>query len=156
MVLIIEVSSQYLAKMPLKTDKNKTLLYYGKNKTLLGFTIFLLRTGIFAAIMGYAKERGKLEQLSAKIKTVTGYNEKNLAILVDGHEKYSHTVRILKNKEPETFEELYKVELQQVKEGRKALKESETDETKESNFLVYKDAILSALEKTIQATLSSL
>jgi hypothetical protein len=151
-VLIIEVSSQYLAKMPLKTDKNKTLLYYGKNKTLLGFTIILLRTGIFAPIMGYAKERGKLEQLSAKIKTVNGYNEKNLAILVDGHEKYSHTVRILKNKEPET----YKVELQEVKEGRKALKESETDETKDSNFLVYKNAILSALEKTIQATLASL
>ncbi|MFP5081317.1 hypothetical protein [Pedobacter sp. JCM 36344] len=106
--------------------------------------------------MGYAKERGKLEQLATKIKTVNTYDEKNLAILVDGHEKYSHTVRILKNKEPETFEELYKVELQKVKDGRKVLKESETDESTQNNFLVYKNALLTALEKTIQATLDSL
>jgi hypothetical protein len=154
--LLNEVSSQYPAKMPHETDKNKTLLYYGKNKTLLGFTIILWRTGIFAAIMGYAKERGKLEQLMNKIKSVNNYDEKSLAILVDGHEKYSHTVRILKNKEPETFEALYKVELQEVKEGRKSLKESETEETKQSSFLIYKNALVAALEKTIQATLDSL
>ena len=131
--------------MPLKTDKNKTLLYYGKNKTLLGFTIFLLRTGIFAAIMGYAKERGKLEQLLTKIKSVSTYDDKNLTILVDAHEKYSHTVRILKNKEPEMFEPFSKVELQDVKDARKALKESETDELKQSNFELYKAAIVTAL-----------
>ncbi|MBC7568095.1 MAG: hypothetical protein H7223_14150 [Pedobacter sp.] len=106
--------------------------------------------------MGYAKERGKLEQLATKMKTINTYDEKNLVILVDGHEKYSHTVRILKNKEPKTFEELYKVELQNVKDGRKALKESETDELRQNNFLVYKNALLTALEKTIQATLDSL
>jgi hypothetical protein len=106
--------------------------------------------------MGYAKERGKLEQLLSKIKTVSIYNEKSLAILVDGHEKYSHTVRILKNKEPETFESLYKSELEEVKVSRKALKESDTDETKQTNFIVYQKAIVTALEKTIQATLESL
>jgi hypothetical protein len=106
--------------------------------------------------MGYAKERGKLEQLSTKIKTINTYDEKSLAILVDVHEKYSHTVRILKNKEPETFEEINKVELQAVKDARKALKETETDEEKQNNFLVYKDALVSALKKTIQATVDSL
>jgi hypothetical protein len=106
--------------------------------------------------MGYAKERGKLEQLSTKIKTINTYDEKSLAILVDVHEKYSHTVRILKNKEPETFEEINKVELQAVKDARKALKETESDEAKQSNFLVYKDALVTALEKTIQATVDSL
>ncbi|MEJ7559575.1 MAG: hypothetical protein WKF66_14800 [Pedobacter sp.] len=106
--------------------------------------------------MGYAKERGKLEQLLTKIKNISIYDEKNLAILVDFHEKYSHTVRILKNKEPETFEALYKVELQSVKDGRKALKESETDEAKQRNFLVYKASMETALEKTIQATIDSL
>ena len=106
--------------------------------------------------MGYAKERGKLEQLSAKIKAISVYNEKNLAILVDGQEKYSHTVRILKNKEPETFESLYTNELQMVKDGRKAVKESETEEAKQSNFLLYKEALISALDNTIQATLNSL
>lgn len=78
--------------------------------------------------MGYAKERGKLEQLLTKIKSVSTYDDKNLTILVDAHEKYSHTVRILKNKEPEMFEPFSKVELQDVKDARKALKESETDE----------------------------
>ena len=106
--------------------------------------------------MGYAKERGKLEQLSAKIKSISAYDEKNLAILIDGQEKYSHTVRILKNKEPETFESLYKNELELVKAGRKAVKESETDESKQSNFVLYKESIATALAKTIQATLDSI
>lgn len=142
--------------MPHETDKNKTLLYYGKNKTFCSASHILLRTGIFAAIMGYAKERGKLEQLSAKIKSISTYDEKNLAILIDGQEKYSHTVRILKNKEPETFESLYKNELELVKAGRKAVKESETDESKQSNFVLYKDFLVTALAKTIQATLDSI
>ena len=79
--------------------------------------------GIFAVIMGYAKERVKLEKLSEKIVGLEIYNEKNLVLLIDGYEKYSHTIRILKNKEPETFEDLYKNDLQVVKEAKKAVKE---------------------------------
>lgn len=102
-------------------------------------------------IMGYAKERGKLEKL-LKIAGINEYNEKNLAVLVDGHEKYSHTVRILKNKEPELFSELYTKELQEIKESRKNFKESDTDEARQKNFKLYKDSIVHALEKTIQTT----
>lgn len=106
--------------------------------------------------MGYAKERGKLEKLLLKIGGIQTYDEKNLAILVDSHEKYSHTVRILKNKEPDTFGDLYKNELQEIKEGKKLVKESETDETRQSNFIIYKEAIVLALEKTINITKASL
>lgn len=106
--------------------------------------------------MGYAKERGKLEKLLVKVVGIKNYDEKNLAILVDSHEKYSHTVRILKNKEPDTFIDLYNNELQAIKEGRKSLKESDTDETRDSSFVAYKDSIIDALEKTIQATKESL
>lgn len=106
--------------------------------------------------MGYAKERGKLEKLLVKISGINNYDEKNLAVLIDSHENYSHTVRILKNKEPDTFGDLYKNELQQIKEGKKSVKESDTDETRQSNFIVYKDAIVNALEKTIQITKESL
>src|SRR5690554_2755535 len=60
--------------------------------------VILKRTAIFAPIMGYAKERGKLEKLLSGIAGISTVNEKNLAVLVDGHQKYSHTVRILKNK----------------------------------------------------------
>ena len=105
--------------------------------------------------MGYAKERKKLEQLLTKIDGINAYNEKNLLIMVDGHEKYSHTVRILKNKEPETFGELYTVELQEVKDGRKAIKESETDEAREASFANYKAIIIRAVEKTIKITQES-
>jgi hypothetical protein len=102
--------------------------------------------------MGYAKERGKLEKLSAKIAGIDIYNEKNLAVLVDSHENYSHTIRILKNKEPEAFTDLYKIELQDIKVSRKAVKDSETDEARQTQFLVYKASILTAIEKTVSKT----
>jgi hypothetical protein len=105
-----------------------------------------------AGIMGYAKERGKLEKLLVKIEGIKIYDEKGLAILMDSHEKYSHTVRILKNKEPDIFSELYKNELEEIKEGKKTVKESDADEARQKNFIVYKDAIVRGLEKTIKAT----
>ena len=105
--------------------------------------------------MGYAKERGKLEKLSAQIIGLDIYNEKNLAILIDSHEKYSHTLRILKNKQPDTFSDLYKNELQEIKEGKKSVKESDTEDARQDHFVRYKTTILGALEKTIQATRDS-
>jgi len=102
--------------------------------------------------MGYAKERGKLEQLSEKIVGLAIYSEKSLAVLMDSHDQYSHTVRILKNKNPEAFAELYSVDLPTLKEGRKALKESETDDARQNHFLEYKTLIKTALERAIEAT----
>jgi hypothetical protein len=102
--------------------------------------------------MGYAKERGKLEKLLVKINGLNSYNEKNLTVLNDSHEKYSHTVRILKNKEPEAFTDLYKNELQEVKEGKKSIKESESEDDLQQSFMSYKDSIVRALEKTIKTT----
>lgn len=102
--------------------------------------------------MGYAKERGKLEKLSVQIVGLDNYNEKSFAILVDSHEKYSHTLRILKNKNPDTFSDLYHNELQTIKEGRKSVKEGDTEAVRQDNFILYKDSILGALTKTIQAT----
>lgn len=112
----------------------------------------LSKTGIFTRIMGYAKERGKLEKLSIQIDGLDNYNEKNFAILADSHEKYSHTLRILKNKNPDSFNELYLNELQTIKEGKKNLKESDSDTIRQDNFKLYKESILNALSKTIQAT----
>lgn len=104
--------------------------------------------------MGYAKERGKLEKLQGRIVNMNTFDQKNLAILVDSHEKYSHTVRILKNKEPEAFTEFYTTDLQAIKDGRKAVKEAEEEEPRQQAFIVYKNAILSAIEKTIATTLT--
>jgi len=104
--------------------------------------------------MGYAKERGKLEKLSAKITGLTIYDDKSLAVITDIYEQYSHTIRILKNKDADTFTELYQNELQQVKELKKALKLSEHDEDRQLNFVKYKDGLSDALVKTIQASMA--
>lgn len=101
--------------------------------------------------MGYAKERGKLEKLLTKTNGIGTFDEQNLKVLNDIHEQYSHTVRILKNKEPETFLELYTNELQQVKAGKVALRDSESDEARGENFDAYKNIVSAALEATIEA-----
>ncbi|RZK68408.1 MAG: hypothetical protein EOO85_24420 [Pedobacter sp.] len=104
--------------------------------------------------MGYAKERGKLEKLSAKITGLTIYDDKSLAVITDIYEQYSHTIRILKNKDADTFMELYQNELQQVKELKKALKLSEHDEDRQLNFVKYKDGLSDVLVKTIQVSMT--
>lgn len=101
--------------------------------------------------MGYAKERGKLEKLSTQIVGLENYTEKGFAILADSHDKYSHTLRILKNKNPEIFNELYLNELQTIKDSKKSVKESDTDEARQLAFILYKNSILDALTKTVQA-----
>lgn len=101
--------------------------------------------------MGYAKERKKLEKLSEKINGLQNYDAKSLAIITDIYEQYSHTVRILKNKETATFNDLYLNELQQVKEAKRTLKLAEEEENIEVNFIKYKETLLDALTKTIQA-----
>jgi hypothetical protein len=105
--------------------------------------------------MGYAKERGKLEKLLTEIAGISKVDEKSLAVLIDGHEKYSHTVRILKNKNPDAFMELYKNELQDIKAAKIAFKESESDETRQNNFITYKASIVRALEKTIKVSIEA-
>ncbi|MEQ7801337.1 hypothetical protein ABDJ41_16205 [Pedobacter sp. ASV1-7] len=106
--------------------------------------------------MGYAKERGKLEKLSTKTRGLNNYDEKSLTVITDLYEQYSHTVRILKNKDAETFMDLYQNELQQVKECKRSLKESEGEEDRQNSFIKYRDVLADAIDKTIQASKKSL
>lgn len=105
--------------------------------------------------MGYAKERGKLEKLSTKTTGLNNYDEKSLTIITDIYEQYSHTVRILKNKDADTFMELYQNELQQVKECKRVLKLSEEEDDRQNNFIKYRDVLADAIDKTIQASKES-
>ena len=104
--------------------------------------------------MGYSKERKKLEKLSEKISKLQQYDAKNLVVITDIYEQYSHTARILKNKEPDAFNELYLNELQQVKECKRKLKLVEESENIEVNFVKYKDTLINALSKTIEVAKS--
>lgn len=98
--------------------------------------------------MGYAKERGKLEKLSTKVSALTIYDDKSLAIITDIYEQYSHTIRILKNKNPDTFTEAYEKDLPQVKLVRNSLKVSEEADRQE-NFIKFRDCLSAALNSAI-------
>jgi hypothetical protein len=104
--------------------------------------------------MGYAKERGKLEKLSTKVSGLTNYDEKSLAIITDIYEQYSHTVRILKNKNPDTFNEVYQKDLPQVKQVRNTLKVSE-EEHRQDNFIQFIASLSAALNSAITLTKES-
>lgn len=102
--------------------------------------------------MGYLKDRKKLEKLSEKTAALQVYDDKSFAVITDVYEQYSHIVRILKNKAPETFNELYLNELQAVKEAKRAVKGGEEID-RQSNFEKYKEVLLVAINKTIEASL---
>jgi hypothetical protein len=104
--------------------------------------------------MGYAKERGKLEKLATKVSALTNYDEKSLAVITDMYEQYSHTVRILKNKNPETFTAAYQTDLAQVKVAKNSLKESEEGD-RQDNFIKYRDALVAALNSAVTLTKES-
>ena len=101
--------------------------------------------------MGYAKERGKFEKLSTKVSGFTIYDDKSLAIVSDAFEQYSHSIRILKNKNPEAFTDLYQNELQQVKVVRRELK-ADDEVNRQDNFIKYRDALVAALNNAIKVT----
>ena len=101
--------------------------------------------------MGYAKERGKFEKLSTKVSGLTIYDDKSLAIISDAFEQYSHSIRILKNKNPEAFTDLYQNELQQVKVVRRELK-ADDEVNRQDNFIKYRDALVAALNNAIKVT----
>ncbi len=101
--------------------------------------------------MGYAKERGKLEILLKKLSGLTNYDDKSLTIITDIFEQYSHSVRILKNKNPQEFNNIYENELQQIKLVKRLLKLSEEANRQES-FINYRDALLAALNSAIKVT----
>lgn len=109
----------------------------------------------FCPNMAYAKERKKLDILAEKATSLQHYDDKSLAIISDLYEQYSHTARILKNKAPEIFTELYLNELQQVKEQKRILKTGK-EEDRQVNFINYKNSLLDALTKTIQTSLDTI
>lgn len=104
--------------------------------------------------MGYAKERGILEKLSTKVGPLKIYDDKSLIIITDIFEQYSHSIRILKNKNPEAFNELYQNELQEVKLAKRTLKISE-EADRQDNFIKYRDSLLAALNSAIKVSKES-
>jgi dissimilatory sulfite reductase (desulfoviridin) alpha/beta subunit len=104
--------------------------------------------------MGYAKQRGTFEILAKKLSGLTFYDDKSLKVITDIFEQYSHSIRILKNKNPETFNDQYQNDLQQVKAIKRTLKiDDEAD--RQDVFIKYRDSLLAALNSAIAATKES-
>ncbi|TDG36143.1 hypothetical protein EZJ43_10400 [Pedobacter changchengzhani] len=101
--------------------------------------------------MGYAKERGKFEILATKVGGLTIYDDKSVKIITDIFEQFSHSVRILKNKNPETFTNLFLNELEQVKVVKRALKLSE-EADRQDTFVKYRDILKDGLESAVALT----
>lgn len=104
--------------------------------------------------MAYAKERAKLEKLSTKVSSLINYDDKSLAIITDIYEQYSHTIRILKNKNPDTFNEVYQKDLPQVKQAKSSLKVSEQEQIQD-NFTQFRATLSAALNSVITLTKES-
>lgn len=98
--------------------------------------------------MGYAKEKKILDKLLTKAQGLATYDGKNLEMITDIYEQYSHAIRILKNKNPELFLSQYQNELEQAKGAKRILKESEEID-RHDNFLKYKESLLLALNNAI-------
>jgi dissimilatory sulfite reductase (desulfoviridin) alpha/beta subunit len=98
--------------------------------------------------MGYTKERVKFEKLSTKVSGLTSYDDKNLTVITDIYEQYSHSIRILKNRNPEIFTDQYKNEFEEVKLLKRTLKEGEESD-REDNFIKYRDSLFAALNSAI-------
>lgn len=105
--------------------------------------------------MGYAKERGKLEKLLEKVTGLHAHDDKSLTVITDIFDQYSHTVRILKNKNEALFMALYQEDLAAVKASKKVLKESVYGDDLQTIFLKYRDTLAAAIEKTIQVSKES-
>lgn len=101
--------------------------------------------------MGFAKERKKLEKLSEKTTGLLHFDSRNQEIITDIFDQYSHTTRILKNKDNESFNDLYLNELQQTKAHKNLLKLAEEGDDKQTIFVNYKESLLQAITKTIEA-----
>lgn len=112
----------------------------------------MLKKLYVCAYMGYAKERGKLEKLLEKVTGLHAYDDAGLTVITDMFDQYSHTVRILKNKNEELFMVLYQEDLATVKACKKALKESVYGDDQQTIFITYRDALVAAIDKTIQVS----
>lgn len=81
------------------------------------------------------------------------FDNENLETITDLFNQYSHTTRILKNKDTATFDELYATEFQEIKECKSALRDAEEADC-QIRFIAYKDALLDAITRSIDAILT--
>jgi hypothetical protein len=100
--------------------------------------------------MSIGKERVKLEKLLVSVTSVKMIDEMNLEIVNDGYREYAAIIKTLYTKQPNIFGNLYNYDLREIKENKKFTKESYTDKARQTNFTLYRDSVVEAIERTME------
>ena len=99
--------------------------------------------------MSFNKEKEKLKELLSSL-SVDLYNEPEMEILNEGYKEYSTIIKVLYKKQPNIFGNLHKYDLPEIKNNKRYTKESYSEEARQKNFIVYRDSITHAVERTIE------
>ena len=99
--------------------------------------------------MGFNKEKEKLQQLLERIKTAANPDEANTQLLHECYQEYAKVIAVLYRKQPNVFGNCYNYDRVEIRGNKKFLKESFSDKARESNFLIYRDSLINAIERVI-------
>ncbi|SEB18342.1 hypothetical protein [Pedobacter hartonius] len=96
--------------------------------------------------MIFSKEKVKLQKISASLAAIQLFNQVSLLVLNDGFVEYAKIIRVLFKMKPNVFANLYNYDLAEIRSHKRAVKEDFADETQQRNFILYKDAVMHAIE----------
>lgn len=99
--------------------------------------------------MNYNKEKARLENLLIPIASIEQFNEENFNMVNEAYLEYSKIIRLLYNNRPNVFGNLYNYDLKEIKDNKQFIKKSFTEQAQQTNFLVFKDSIVHAVERTL-------
>jgi hypothetical protein len=100
--------------------------------------------------MIFGKEKIKLEKILASVASVNNADELNMEIINEGYREYAAIIKNLYTKQPNIFGNLYNYDLREIKNNKKFTKESFTNKARQVNFVVYRDSVIHAIERTTE------
>jgi len=100
--------------------------------------------------MGFNKERERLQQLLERIKTAANFNEANTQVLHECYQEYAKVIAVLYKKHPNVFGNCYNYDRVEIRGNKKFLKESFSEQARETNFGIYRDSLINSTETAIQ------
>lgn len=104
--------------------------------------------------MSIGKEKLKLEKLLQSLTNIDTADDSSMEIVNEGYREYATIIKFLYTRQPNIFGNLYNYELKEIKGNKKFTKESYTPKAKQTNFIVYRDSITSAIERTMEYIVS--
>jgi len=104
----------------------------------------------YSLFMSIGKEKVKLEKLLVSVASVKTIDDLNMEIINEGYREYAAIIKTLYTKQPNIFGNLYNYNLREIKEHKKFTKESYTAKAKQTNFTLYRDSIVEAIESTME------